>query len=102
MLSSVCTRIDEQGPTAAHTGHIVIHHLCRSRLVGGAQSPLLVRHQANAIANSKIEPNADLWKRRRTAFLLAIAPLHPRTPPVRSRIREDIPICAARVKNQPA
>jgi hypothetical protein len=33
---SVCTRIGEQGPIVARMGHIVIHHRCRSRLVGRA------------------------------------------------------------------
>ena len=38
MLSFVCTRIGEQGPIVARRGHIVIHHRCRSRLVGGAEA----------------------------------------------------------------
>ena len=38
MLSFVCTRIGEQDDPdiVARMGHIVIHHRCRSRLVGGA------------------------------------------------------------------
>ena len=35
-FSFICTRIGEQGPIVARMGHIVIHHRCRSRLVGGA------------------------------------------------------------------
>ena len=49
-------------------GHIVIHHRCRSRLVGGAEalsgcgttySNSVSVFQANEIANPEIEPDAD-------------------------------------------
>ena len=69
MLSFVCTRIGEQGPIVARMGHIVIHHRCRSRLVGGAEalsgcSATYINcesvFQANAIANPKIENFVDI------------------------------------------
>ena len=58
----------EQGPIVALTGHIVIHHRCRSRLVGGAEAPSgcgttysnsVSVFQSNEIANPEIEPDAD-------------------------------------------
>jgi hypothetical protein len=70
MLSSVCTRIGEQGPIVARMGHIVIHHRCRSKLVGGAEahsgcgttySNSASVFQTSEFANLEIDPKNDFF-----------------------------------------
>ena len=73
-LLELHTCIGEQGPIVARAGHIVIHHRCRSRLVGGAETPSLDALIYVAAAGSAIKAGASQRPTRILRLTSLIAP----------------------------